>query len=213
VASPIKVLLVDDHLLIRTGIKHTVEAGGLCTVVGEASNGREAVQKAAALPDIDLVLMDVGMPEMGGPEATAEILKLRPGLKIIALTMFQDQGTLAAMIGAGVVSYVPKSESPEELRRAITDSMEGRHYFPPGASAAIMSLIRTPSEFGGVRLTKREFEALRLTAAGRTVKETAKAMNCQMSTARGYRKSLGRKTGERGSAALRDFYFRHQGTP
>jgi DNA-binding NarL/FixJ family response regulator len=195
--------------MVRTAIRSMLEEGGLCKVVAEAADGVEAVSRARACDELDLVVMDVGMPRKTGPQATAEILLARPALRVIALTGFADQGSLGAMIAAGAWSYIGKSESAEELRRVVVSAMEGVHYFPPGAAAAMLGMIRAPSSLGGVALTAREFEVLRYTAAGRSVKETATAMRVEESTVRGYRKVLGRKIGVSGTAALRDFYFSH----
>src|SRR5256885_8380689 len=96
--QPWRTLIVDDHRMVRYSIGAVVERMGVCRIVAEAGNGREAVHLATTIEELDLVLMDIAMPEMGGPEATTLIKRARPELKVIALTMFTDQNSIATMI-------------------------------------------------------------------------------------------------------------------
>jgi NarL family two-component system response regulator LiaR len=203
-----KAMVVDDHELIRFAVTTMVEHEDICRVVAQASNGREAVEQAMRLGagGLDVILMDVQMPVMTGPEATAKIMEALPSVRIIGLSMFQDAPTLEDMIVAGARSYVEKTESREELRRVIERTMAGMVYFPPGASASLLRMLRTPGEFGGHRFAPREFETLRLAAAGFSVKETASAMKIGEATVRGYRKAIAAKTGYSGRRGLQLFY-------
>lgn len=200
-------VIADDHPMVRAAIRQAVTETGLCEVAGEAGDGAAAVRLALDLPPGGLVLMDLAMPVLDGCEATARILHTRPDLRIIAISMYADQLSLSAMIFAGACSYIPKTESAGALRHVIAEVMAGRASFPPGASAVLREMIRHPDNFGGVRMTRREFECLRLAAEGMSVKETATRMRVEESTVRGYRKSLGRKTGRPGARALRQFFL------
>jgi DNA-binding NarL/FixJ family response regulator len=203
---------VDDHKMWCAAIGAAVEKDGLCSVVGTADNGAAGVELAAQLPELDIVLMDVGMPIMSGPEATRLILAARPKCKVIALSMYMDQQSLVSMVLAGACSYVPKTESMESLASVISSAMAGQYHFPPGVSLAIVDLIRNPDSIGGVRLTARELECLRHSASGLSIKETADIMRVSPATVRGYRKIIGRKIGATGARALREFYFANAGS-
>lgn len=194
--------------MIRTSVTGMVQEGGLCVVVGEASDGAEAVRLAAEL-EPDLVLMDVGMPGVGGIEATALIRASQPGLRVIALSMYDDAATVRAAILAGAQAFCSKKATKEDLRRAVQEVAAGRSYFPPGSAEALVAMIREPGMFGGVHLGPRELETLRLTAEGRSAKEAAGLMGISPATVHGYRKVLCRKTGAHGNNGLTRFYLDH----
>ena len=116
--GPVRVLVADDHAILRQGIKSMLEARLGWQVVGEAANGRDAVEKAARLKP-DIVLLDITMPELNGIEATRQILKAAPGTQILILTMHESEKTMREVLQAGARGYVLKSDAPGDLLAAI----------------------------------------------------------------------------------------------
>ena len=175
----IRVMIVDDHQMVREGLKVLLSTSDGIVVVGEAANGAEAVaQCAAILPDV--VLMDVMMPVMDGTEATALITASCPGVQVIALTSFVDQEYVEKAIDAGAISYLLKDARPETLSRAIRDAMVGRGTIDSGAMKALME---RPDEVGR-DLTAREREVLALLAGGLSNKEIAQRLTLSVGTVR-----------------------------
>ena len=122
------IIIVDDHLIFRQGLKSLITAENIATVIGEASNGKEFIELLSDLKP-DLVLMDIDMPHMNGMEATQNALKLMPELRVIAFTMFSDEEYYYKMIDLGVKGFILKSSGITELENAIRDVMMGESYF------------------------------------------------------------------------------------
>jgi len=122
------VIIVDDHLIFRRGLKSIITVENIATVIGEASNGTEFIDLLSYL-NPDLVLMDIDMPVMNGIDATRQALKLRPELRIIAFTMFGDEAYYNMMIDLGVKGFILKSGGIDELEDAIAEVMKGDNYF------------------------------------------------------------------------------------
>lgn len=122
------IILVDDHLIFRQGLKSLITVENLGEVIGEASDGREFIQ-LLSLPAPDLVLMDIDMPQMNGMEATQKALKLLPDMKIIVFTMFGDEEYYNKMKELGVKGFILKSSGINEVEQAIIDVMNGKNYF------------------------------------------------------------------------------------
>ena len=175
----IRVMIVDDHQMVREGLKVLLSTSDGIVVVGEAANGAEAVDQCAAiLPDV--VLMDVMMPVMDGAEATARITASCPGVQVIALTSFVDQEYVEKAMDAGAISYLLKDARPETLSRAIRDAMEGRGTID---SSAMKALMERPDDVGR-DLTAREREVLALLAGGLSNKEIAQRLTLSVGTVR-----------------------------
>lgn len=162
----IRVLLVDDHNVVRSGLSAFLTAFDDLNLVGEANNGREAVKKAAELSP-DVVLMDLVMPEMDGAEATAEILERDPDLKVIALTSFKEKDLIERVMEAGAIGYLLKNVGADELAQAIRDAVEGKPTLAPEAAQALIQRTRQPKE-QIEKLTPRELEVLALLSEGLT---------------------------------------------
>jgi len=122
------IIIVDDHLIFRRGLKSIITVENIATVIGEASNGTEFIDLLSYL-NPDLVLMDIDMPVMNGIDATRQALKLRPELRIIAFTMFGDEAYYNMMIDLGVKGFILKSGGIDELEDAIAEVMKGDNYF------------------------------------------------------------------------------------
>jgi two-component system, NarL family, response regulator NreC len=173
--NPIRVLIVDDHTILRQGLRRLLESEGM-TVVGEANNGREAVDRIKDT-ETDVVLMDLNMPSLNGVEATRKIKSLKPGVKVVVLSMYVDDEYVAQSLEAGVSGYVMKDAPADELLEAVNTVAAGGEHFTS----------RIPKPAAGdrtkrVALTPRENEVLKLLAEGHSVKKIAGILNVSPKT-------------------------------
>jgi len=206
-----RILIADDHKMIRDGIRLLADTSGRFNVVGEARNGAEAVLLAAQLAP-DVVLMDIDMPELNGIEATKQIVAANPAQKVVALTMFDDSDEyLAKMIEAGARGYILKRAGLDELIKAL-DAVEQGEFFLSKAMLPHMinSISRQSSaakqpkttERSAANLTKREVEVVKLIADGLTNSEIAEKLFVSTRTVENHRSNLLQKTGAKNTAAL-----------
>jgi len=176
--TPIRVMIADDHDLYRRGMQVVVELDGTAQVVGEASNGAEAVEVCQRV-DPEVVLMDVRMPGVGGIEACRLIREAVPSARILMLTMSDDESDLFEAIKAGASGYLLKDLPGEEVADAIRRVYDGQAIIPPGMAATLLTeftrLSQEPEPISGSAplLTDREVEVLRLVARGRANREIA----------------------------------------
>jgi two-component system, NarL family, response regulator LiaR len=181
-----RVVIVEDHALVREGIRRVVQASGAALVVGEADDGAEAVQLAWRLRP-DVVLMDVSLPRMNGIEATRRIKENRPSTAVLMLTAFEDEAYVLASLGAGASGYLLKTARGDELARAIRDVQAGRLVFPtePDLKMIEPPRLSPPAEVSaqvGCPLSEREWEALSLAAVGLTNKGIAERLGISVRT-------------------------------
>ena len=162
-SMPIRVMLVDDHALIRQGMRLLLSQDGGLEVVGEASNGLEALARAEQLKP-DVVLMDLLMPEMDGITAIGKLKELMPEVEIIALTSVLEDASVVAAIKAGAIGYLLKDMQSRELQQAIKAASEGRVQLAPEAAARLMNELRPDAD--APVLTEREYDVLELVAEG-----------------------------------------------
>ena len=170
---PIRVLVADDHSVVRRGLRGFLELNDDFELVGEASNGEEAVQMAQQLKP-DVVLMDILMPRMDGIQATAAIRKSLPDTEVIALTSVLEDASVVGAVRAGAIGYLLKDTEDDELCRAIKAAAAGQVQLSPQAAARLMREVRTPES--PEALSERETEVLRLVAQGYSNKDIAEAL-------------------------------------
>jgi len=183
---PIRVLIVDDHEIVREGLATLLSEEAALVVVGQAANGAEAVVLAPTLQP-DVVLMDLVMPEMDGIEATRAILRLDPACRILVLTSFVDDHQVRAAIEAGAIGYLMKDVLKPDLLRAIRTAGEGKPTLHPEAQHALMrQLVTSATPVQHQALTQRERDILRLIARGHSNKEIAAALHLTGGTVKGY---------------------------
>jgi NarL family two-component system response regulator LiaR len=174
VSSPIRVLIVDDHVIVRKGIRALLAAKRDIQVVGEAGDGAEAVAQAAAL-NPDVILMDLVMPKVDGIQATREILTKAPGTRVLVLTSFAGDEQVFPAIKAGALGYLLKDSGPQDLVQAIRQVYRGEPSLEPSIARKVLSELSSPPRkpLTSDPLTARELDVLRLIAQGRSNKEIA----------------------------------------
>lgn len=193
--SATRVLIVDDHALVRDGVRALLSRAEDMTVVGEAGGGREAITLARSLKP-DIILMDIAMPDLGGLEATIEIRKDAPDTKIIVLTQYGDREYVHRFLRAGVSGYVLKKAAGAELVAAIRAVARGGLVLDPEvARDAVTGDAAPPSEIAGEadpyeKLTDREKQVLKLVAEGRSNKEVAQLLGISVKTAMSHREHV-----------------------
>ena len=190
----IKVLIVDDHTLVRDGIRALLTLVVDVEVVGEAANGKEALEKVKELAP-DVVLMDLAMPIMGGLEATRRIRREFPETKVLALTQYDDSEYVIPIIEAGACGFVTKMVAFAELASAIQTAYNGESFLSPTAAAALVDEFQQKAGVDGERdpyqqLTDREKEVLKLVVEGHTAREMADMLVVSPKTVEGYKTSL-----------------------
>ena len=202
----IRVLLVDNHALVREGIRSLLQLYEDIVVVGEAGDGREAIQKTREL-EPDIVVMDISMPSMGGVEATRQILKEKPVAKIVVLSRYDNLSYARSLLEAGALGYVPKKALSTELAAAIRAVYNGGVFLHPsiakGVTKDYVQLIRSERETEPYeRLTDREKEILKLLAEGYSSHQIAERLYLTAKTVLNYRKNIMEKLGVENPAQL-----------
>lgn len=184
--SEIRVLITEDHKTVREGLKRIICSETDMKVVGEAGDGREAVQLAQELQP-DVVVMDISMPELNGLNASLELKKIAPDIKILSLTRHTDKAYLLKLLQAGVSGYVLKQSEPDELLRAIRTVFGGGNYLDPAVTDNVFDMVagqrsQLKGEVTGKPLSDRESEVLRLIARGYSNKEIAARLSANVKT-------------------------------
>jgi NarL family two-component system response regulator LiaR len=204
---PYSVLLVDDHKIMRDGIKTILERTPDFHVVGEAETGSDAVSQSRKLHP-ELVLMDIGLPGMNGIEATNEVLRHCPGTKVMILSMYDDENSVVAAFRSGARAFLLKKASSADLLDALRTVARGGSYLSSQVSDHLLTRIqRGDLESKGMRgpldgLSPREQQVLRLVAEGKTSKDIAVMLDLGLQTVRTYRKTLMKKIGVTNIASL-----------
>ena len=206
------ILLVDDHELMREGLRKILEGTADIRVVGEAQDGLEALSVANETRP-DLVVMDVGMSGMNGIEATRRLRKDHPGIKVVALSTHADQRYVRNMIRAGASAYVLKESASDDLLRAVRAAARDEHYLSPRITGGVMETwSRTPPRpepsSAYDLLAPREREVLKLMAEGRTSKEIAGLLTVAVKTVETHRRNISQKVGLHSVAELTKYAVR-----
>jgi len=197
---PTRILLADDHLIVRQGLKALLEREGF-SVVAEVADGQEAIRSARErCPDV--AVLDFGMPLLNGLGAAREILHACPRAKAILLTMHTEDHYVLEALQAGVKGYVVKTQAAADLIRAIHEVLRGMMYLSPGVSQAVVEAYLAKSELPVDPLTPREREVLQLVAEGKSTKEIAQLLGISFKTAESHRTRIMKKTSIHETAGL-----------
>lgn len=193
-----KVLLVDDHAILREGLRMVLEAQPQITVVGEADDGRQAVELAEKLHP-NVIVMDIAMPNLNGLEATRQIKRRWPEIRVVILTMHENQQYLTQIVKAGATGAVLKRSAGTELLTAVKAAARGQSYFSPSIASMMLEDYRVRLNGDGVDdpeiLTEREREVLQLVAEGKTNPEIADALFLSIKTVQTHRGHIMEKLG------------------
>ena len=187
-ASSIKVMLVDDHPVMRAGVKALLDAEPDLKVVAEAADGATAVNLARELL-LDVIVLDVSLPELGGAEVAAQMLAANPTLRILALSAHMEADFAKLMLSAGAAGYAVKRSACDELVRAVRIVANGGRYVDPAIGGALLAAAEPPypSTAASVNLSEREAEVVRLIAQGYTGKEMAESLGLSPRTLETYK--------------------------
>jgi two-component system invasion response regulator UvrY len=196
-----RILLVDDHAIVRQGYRRLLECDPSILVVGEASNASQACQTARELSP-DVVVMDIALPGTSGIEATRRMLKDQPQLRILMFSMYDDAIYASRALEAGALGYLSKATAPEVLVQAIYAVSRGERYVSADVAANMARSVIQPgkSEIGA--LTPREFEVLRLLVQGEPVRSIGEKLGLSEKTVANHQSAIREKLGARNSAQL-----------
>src|SRR6204780_4954030 len=203
---PCDIVLVDDHKLVRDGIRTLLERSPDFRVVGEADNGADAVQLCKKT-NPEVVLMDIGLPGMNGIEATTELLRHCPGVKVVILSMYDDENSVVSAIRSGARAFVLKKASSGELLDALRTVARGGSYLSSQVSDKLLQRIQrgdleTTDKTALEQLLPRELQVLHMVAEVKTSKDIAVMLDLGLQTVRSYRKTMMKKLGVNNVAGL-----------
>jgi two-component system nitrate/nitrite response regulator NarL len=199
--NEIRVLLADDHELVRDGIRARLEKTGALTVIGEATNGKEALDLTAALRP-DVLLMDISMPKMNGLEAAREICRRSPRTGVLILSIYDNPEYVRGVVQAGARGYILKDISASEMITAITSVANGGYYFSSAVGPTLIGNNQNTLVEDPYRLTERERQVLTAIAKGQPNKEVAKNLGISVRTVESHRLNLREKVGCKNAAQL-----------
>ncbi len=208
-SKPIRVLIADDHAIVRQGLRQILSDTADLTVAGEAENGVQAVQLVRS-GEWDVVLMDVSMPDRNGIDALKIIKKEFPRLPVLILSMYPEEQYAIRALKAGAAGYLTKQSAPELLVTAIRQVASGKKYVSPSLAEELANAIgedseRPPHE----KLSDREYQTLCMIASGKTPTEIAEALNLRVKTVSAYRARLLEKMNLRNNAELTHYGLKH----
>jgi DNA-binding NarL/FixJ family response regulator len=202
----LRIILADDHAVVRKGLRYLLEGQANHTVAGEAADGREAVRLCAELKP-DVAVVDVAMPGLNGIDATAQIVKANPSVAVVILSMYSDETYILRALSAGARGYLLKDSAEEDLLRAVETVAEGRPFFSPVIAQTILEDYLRQMQMRGVQdsydlLTDREKEVLQLLAQGKSNKDVAAILDLSPYTVETHRNRLMQKLNLHNTAEL-----------
>jgi len=208
---PIRVMLADDHRVLRESLKVLLEQNG-CEVVGEAATGEEALVTAARIRP-QVLVMDLEMPGLGGLAITHRVVKLSPPPQVLILSAYDDEEyVIEALTQAGAAGYVLKRDGAAELINAVRAIAAGKRYLSPSVAPILLGRLQSPNPARPILdlLTRREREVLRLIGQGATSKDVAQHLSISPKTAQVHRDNLKQKLNLRTTAALVSYAIKHK---
>jgi two-component system, NarL family, invasion response regulator UvrY len=204
-----RILIADDHAVVRAGIRQYLEAESSVGEIGEAASGRDTMDQLRAR-EWDLVLLDIFMPDQSGLDILREIQKDYPKVRVLMLSGLPEEQYALSVLRAGASGYLPKESAPEELIKAVLTVLAGRRYVSPEvAELLVAGMDKNPGGQQHERLSTREFQVLSKLAAGRAVSEIADELQLSVKTVSTYRSRVLEKMGLKTNADLTSYALRH----
>jgi len=206
----IRVLIADDHAVVREGVKHILSENGNIVVAGEAGNGHEVLSNILN-KDFDVVLMDIAMPGRDGLEILKDIKNQKPKLPVLILSMFPEEQYALRALKSGASGYMTKESIPDELIRAVQKIAKGGKYISSSLSEKLFSLLDGDSEKAiHENLSDREFQVMRMIASGKTLKEIAEELSLSVKTVSTYRSRILEKMGMKNNAEMTHYAIKNR---
>lgn len=213
-STRVNLLLVDDHPLVIEGIKTLLRLDTAVRVVAQANSGPEALRRLREHPEVQVVLLDLHMPQMSGVELTQRIRAEHPGVRVLALSMFHDHTSVMQVLEAGGLGYLLKNTSKAELSAAIANVAAGRTHFSQEVGQTLLQNLEVPGQGNGapvvVELTPREREILRLVADEKSNQAIAEALFISERTVETHRKNILTKTNCKSVVGLIQYAIKHK---
>lgn len=212
--KPLNILIADDHEVIRDGILSILEQEDTIGNIFEASNGKECLSQCDTNDNIDVILLDISMPDISGVKTANHIKDKHPNIDIIALSMLKDQNTISNMIKAGASGYVLKEAGKTDIMQAIQNVSQGKPFYSQEITSEIMKDLKESSfqhsESDSIELTKREVQILKLIVNEYTNQEIADKLYISKRTVDTHRTNLLQKTGSKNTAGLVKYALTHE---
>jgi len=204
-----RILIADDHPIVRQGLKHILEESGYVRSIEEAETGREVVDKIRQSP-FDVILLDISMPGMSGLETLEEIKKLNPSLPVLILSMYPEEDYAVRALKTGASGYLTKKSAPDELAKAIKKIARGKRYISPAlADFLAVNLTEDREKPLHESLSARELQVLRLIVAGKSIKEIAGEVSRSPKTISTFRSRILQKLDMKNNAQLFQYAIRN----
>lgn len=204
-----KILIADDHAMVRAGIRQYLEAESSVREIGEAANGRDTLEQLRTR-EWDLVLLDIFMPDQSGLDILRHIQTDHPKVRVLILSGLPEKQYAVSVLRAGASGYLPKDSAPEDLIKAVQTVLAGRRYVSPEvAELLVAGMDKDPGSQQHERLSAREFQVLSKLAAGRAVSEIANELELSVKTVSTYRSRVLEKMGLKTNADLTSYALRH----
>lgn len=197
----IRIVLADDHPMIRAGFKSMLDKNERFEIVGEAGNGKELIERAIEV-NPDIILVDISMPVMSGLDVLEELSKQIPGVKVIVLTMHEEREYILQALKSGAAGYLLKNIERFELERAIINVYEGGKYFSPMVTNILAEAVSKPEPNDVAEVTPREKEVLELVAKGNSTKQIADLLGISIRTVESHRINMLKKLKVNNTAGL-----------
>lgn len=205
----IRVFIVDDHVIVRQGLRRILEEAEGIEVVGEASNGVEALKKIRPT-EWDVMLLDISMPEKNGADTLKQIMEERRGAKVLILSMYAEDQYAIRLMRAGASGYLTKDVAPEQLVEAIRQVVEGKKYISPALAELLLMEINSDLDKPlHSTLSDREYQVLKLLGSGKKVSEIAAALSLSVKTVSTYRTHILEKMNLKNNAELTFYVIQH----
>lgn len=206
--NTLRIFLVDDHAVVRSGLRALLESRDNILVVGEAADGETALE---LIPEVspNIVLLDISMPGLNGIEVAKRIKTAMPSVRLIALSMHEDLEYVQGFLEAGGSGYVPKSSLEKQLLDAIYAVARGEYYAPGNLLAQLAKEMSAPNPYRNAKLTERELAVVKQVAQGRTYKEIARVLDIGEKTVATYRERAAEKLGIKSRAELVRWALEH----